>query len=127
MEKRYIELYDMALKATENSYAPYSKFFVGAALLTKDGDIYTGVNIENSSYSATICAERSAVCSAVTDGHREFEAMAIASAGSEAWPCGICRQVLFEFNEDMKIISGKDRDHLEVYILKDLLVKGFKL
>ena len=127
LDKKYVELYDIAAQVMENAYAPYSNFKVGAALLTEDGEIFTGVNVENASYGATVCAERSAVSNAVTAGKQNFEAMAIASSEGEPWPCGICRQVLLEFNGDMKVISGRNRDQLEIYILKDLLVKGFKL
>lgn len=127
MENKYKELYKTACLTKENAYAPYSNFKVGAAILTKKGEVYTGVNIENSSFGATICAERSAVCKAVTAGDLEFKAIAIASSGGEAWPCGICRQVLFEFNKDMDVITGSDENHLEVVKLSELLKNGFKL
>ena len=94
MDDNNINLYKKAKMIRENAYAPYSNFKVGAAILAKDGSIYTGVNIENSSYGATICAERSAVCTAVSLGQGNFEAIAITSSSGEAWPCGICRQVL---------------------------------
>lgn len=127
MEDKYINLYKKAKMIRENAYAPYSNFKVGAAILAKDGAIYTGVNIENSSYGATMCAERSAVCTAVSLGQRNFEAIAITSSSGEAWPCGICRQVLFEFNEDLLVITGKDENNLEIIKLKELLLHGFKL
>ena len=127
MEDKYINLYKKAKMIRENAYAPYSNFKVGAAILAKDGSIYTGVNIENSSYGATMCAERSAVCTAVSLGQRNFEAIAITSSSGEAWPCGICRQVLFEFNEDLLVITGKDENNLEIIKLKELLLHGFKL
>ncbi len=127
MDDRYINLYKKAKMIRENAYAPYSNFKVGAAILAKDGSIYTGVNIENSSYGATICAERSAVCTAVSLGQRNFEAIAITSSSGEAWPCGICRQVLFEFNEDLLVITGKDENNLKIIKLKELLLHGFKL
>ncbi len=127
MENKYKELYKTASLTKENAYAPYSNFKVGAAILTEKGEVYTGVNIENSSFGATICAERSAVCKAVTAGDLEFKAIAIASSGGEAWPCGICRQVLFEFNEDMDVITGSNENHLEVVKLSELLKNGFKL
>ena len=121
------ELYRIAKKATESAYAPYSGFSVGAALLTRDGNVITGVNVENSSYGATICAERTAFVKAVSEGHREFLAIAVASSGGSAWPCGVCRQFMFEFNEDLRVITGDDENHLEAFLLKELLLRGFKL
>ncbi|MBQ1484255.1 MAG: cytidine deaminase [Clostridia bacterium] len=121
------ELYRIALDATKNSYAPFSGFRVGAALLTKDGRLFTGVNVENSSLGATICAERTACVKAVSEGYREFEAIAVASPGEDAWPCGICRQFLYEFAPDLRVISGKDEDSLKEYRLYELLPEGFRL
>ena len=121
------ELFRMAVKASENAYVPFSNFHVGAALLTKDGQVYTGCNIENSSYGATICAERTAMVKAVSEGVREFEAIAIAGNGGTSWPCGICRQFMFEFSEDMRVISGENQDELKSYRLNELLLEGFKL
>ena len=125
--EEYMELMDYAVAASENSYAPYSGFHVGAALLSSDGSVYTGVNIENASFGATICAERSALSAAVSDGCREFEAIAVYSADGHPSPCGICRQVLLEFGEKIKVITYNDRDHLEIQELGDLLPKGFIL
>ena len=121
------ELFRMAVKASENAYVPFSNFHVGAALLTKDGQVYTGCNIENSSYGATICAERTAMVKAVSEGVREFEAIAIAGNGGTSWPCGICRQFMFEFSEDMRVISGDNEDELKSFRLNELLLEGFKL
>jgi len=121
------ELYRIAVKAAEKAYAPYSGFKVGAALLMSDGEVITGVNIENSSYGASICAERTAFVKAVSEGHRGFKAIAVASPQGRAWPCGICRQFMFEFNEDLRVISGDEEEHLESFLLKELLVNGFKL
>ena len=121
------ELFRMAVKASENAYVPFSNFHVGAALLTKDGQIFTGCNIENSSYGATICAERTAMVKAVSEGVREFEAIAIAGNGGTSWPCGICRQFMYEFSEDMRVISGENEDELKSYRLNELLLEGFKL
>ena len=97
------ELLSAAIQATKRSYAPYSKFQVGAALLGKNDVIYRGVNVENASYGLTICAERSAIFGAISDGQRQFELIAIASPGGVA-PCGACRQVLHEFAPDIKIL-----------------------
>ncbi|MGI6719454.1 MAG: cytidine deaminase [Anaerovoracaceae bacterium] len=120
-------LYRMAEQALVNSYAPYSDFRVGAALLTESGDVYTGVNVENSSFGATICAERTAFVKAVADGHRSFKAIAIASSGGQAWPCGICRQFMFEFGDSLTVITGEDENHLDVRDIKELLPEGFRL
>lgn len=121
------ELYLAAKKATENAYAPFSNFRVGAALLTQRGDVYLGVNVENSSYGATICAERAAVISAVTAGDREFAKIAIVANGHKVLPCGICRQFLYEFAPHLKIITGNSEDELEIYELCELLPGGFRI
>lgn len=126
-EEKMKELYRTAKGMLEKSYAPYSKFSVGAALLGQSGKIYTGVNVENSSFGATICAERTACVKAVSEGERNFSAIAIASSGGTAWPCGICRQFLSEFSDDIAVCTGADEDHLEVMKLSELLKKGFKL
>lgn len=121
------ELYLAAKKAAENAYAPFSNFRVGAALLTQKGDVYLGVNVENSSYGATICAERAAVISAVTAGDREFAKIAIVANGHKVLPCGICRQFLYEFAPNLKIITGSSEDELEIFKLSELLPNGFRL
>ena len=121
------ELYGIAEGMLGFSYAPYSKFRVGAALLGKNGKVYTGVNVENSSFGATICAERTAVTKAVSDGCQNFVAIAIASSGGEAWPCGICRQVLYEFCDHLPVITGTDEEHLRTLDITELLVEGFRL
>lgn len=123
----YKELYRKAVEAMPNAYAPFSKFDVGAALLTTTGEVFTGVNVENSSFGATICAERTACVKAVSEGFREFEAIAVVTSQGGGYPCGICRQFLYEFAPDLTVISGDDEDHLKIYSLKELLVEGFKL
>ena len=121
-------LYAEALKARENAYAPFSGFQVGAALLTEDGQVYTGVNIENSSYGATICAERTAFVKAISEGHRKFKALAVTAGDEqEALPCGICRQFLYEFSPELEIITGTDEEHLNIRTLEELLPLGFRL
>lgn len=121
------ELYRIANDVKENAYAPYSGFRVGAALLTRSGKVYTGVNVENASYGATLCAERGAVAKAVSEGEQEFRALAVASSAGEAMPCGICRQVLMEFEPELRVITGKDEEHLESYSLQKLLPGAFSL
>ncbi len=120
-------LFRQAQLALRNAYAPYSEFLVGAALLTESGEVYTGVNVENSSFGATICAERTAFVKAVSEGHRAFKAIAIASSGGKAWPCGICRQFMFEFGDELAVITGPDEDHLEKHDIQELLMEGFRL
>ena len=120
------ELLEEAKKARLKSYAPYSKFQVGAALLTKDGKIYHGCNIENASYTPTNCAERTAFFKAVSEGDREFEKIAIVGGkeGTEAddlcAPCGVCRQVMMEFcnPEEFQIILADGKDNMKVMSLK---------
>ena len=125
MEKK---LYAEALKARENAYAPFSGFQVGAALLTEDGQVYTGVNIENSSYGATICAERTAFVKAISEGHRKFKALAVTAGDEqEALPCGICRQFMYEFSPELEIITGTDEENLNIRTLEELLPLGFRL
>ena len=102
-------LLSLADEAAKKAYVPYSKFRVGAALLTKDGEVVQGCNVENSSYGLTNCAERTAVFAAVTQGHTEFTAIAIvqgddALGNAPCYPCGACRQVLVEFNPNMDVI-----------------------
>lgn len=121
------ELYDKAAEAMENAYAPFSKFKVGAALLTKCGRVFTGCNVENSSYGGTICAERTALVKAVSEGFRDFDAIAVAVSNGKAFPCGICRQFIYEFGSDIRIIAGENRNNLEEYIISELLPNGFKL
>lgn len=121
------ELFLKSREAAKNSYAPFSNFHVGAALLAKSGTVYTGVNVENSSLGGTICAERTAFTKAISEGEREFDAIAISGNGGEAWPCGICRQFMFEFAPDLIVITGDDEEHLEKMTLRGLLPHGFKL
>ncbi|ATW27321.1 cytidine deaminase [Candidatus Formimonas warabiya] len=112
----------LAEQAKEKAYAPYSQFRVGAALLTEEGKLFTGCNVENASYSLTNCAERTAVFSAVAAGCRNFSALAVTSdAQTYTYPCGACRQVLIEFNPDMKIIMGNINGEFIVRTAADLL------
>ena len=121
------ELYEKAAEVSENAYAPFSNFHVGAALLTSAGELYTGVNIENSSFGATICAERTAFVKAISEGERQFDAIAVYAKGAESIPCGICRQFMFEFAPDITVITGEDAEHLNIRTLGELLPVGFRL
>lgn len=126
-------LIEKAIEAREYSYSPYSHYKVGAALLTKSGKIYTGCNIENAAFSPTVCAERTAIFKAVSEGEREFEAIAIVGGpngelketGDFTGPCGVCRQVLMEFGPDIKIISANSVDEYFINTVADLTPKGF--
>ncbi len=131
MDKK--ELVKAALEARKLSYAPYSHFRVGAALLAKSGKIYTGCNIENAAYTPSNCAERTAFFKAVSEGEHDFTAIAITGGRENAAhlqicaPCGVCRQVMEEFcdEETFEIILGTDADDMQVYTLKELLPLGF--
>ena len=123
----YQKLYEKAREALQHAYAPYSGFHVGAALLTESGQVFTGVNVENATYGATICAERTAIVKAVSEGHRAFAALAVVSSQGEVSPCGICRQFLYEFGEDITVVTGEDQEHLHICPIKDLLPGGFRL
>ncbi len=121
----YKMLIEKAYEAMEYAYVPYSKFKVGAALLAKNGEIFTGCNVESASLGATNCAERTAIFKAVSEGVREFEAIAVVSSSKDfTYPCGICRQVIVEFGKDIDIIVAKDYDY-EVYKIDDLLPRSF--
>lgn len=128
------ELVRLAFEAMEHSYSPYSNFQVGAALLTADGTVYQGCNVENASYGAAICAERTAALKAVFDGKRVFKAIAVVGAhrdsapeeASYAYPCGICRQFLREFAApDMKIYVARTPDEILESTLWDMLPHSF--
>lgn len=116
----------LAKKAKEKAYAPYSGFRVGAALLTEEGEVFLGCNVENVSYGLTNCAERTAVFSAVAAGYRNFFALAVTSdSKTYTFPCGACRQVLVEFNPDMKIIMGNINDEYMIERAGSLLPCSF--
>ena len=127
-----IELFEIAECARANAYAPFSGFPVGAALLTAEGNIYTGVNVENSSFSGTICAERTAFVKAISEGERMFDTIAISAGHEPALPCGICRQFMYEFAPGLRIVTGPLHEELEdgglrVTTLDQLLPEGFVL
>lgn len=114
-----------ALEVQKRAYVPYSKFHVGAALLTEDDEIFTGCNIEVASYSATLCAERTAIFKAISEGHKNIKAIAIVGDTDFTYPCGICRQVIREFGKDAKIIIAKSEDEYREYTLEELLPHSF--
>jgi len=126
------ELVNAAIEATKRAYAPYSGFFVGAALLADSGKVYIGCNIENSSFSVTNCAERTALFTAVADGERKFKAIAVAGGKNgeiiaPCTPCGVCRQALSEFcDKDLKVLIARP-DGYDEYTLGELLPKSFEL
>ena len=120
------ELIKQALIARENSYSPYSNYKVGAALLTTNGKVYLGTNVENCGYSPCNCAERSAFFSAISNGDRKFTKLAVVgSSEGIAYPCGICRQVIVELAPNIEIICAKDENTYEVLTIKDLLPHAF--
>lgn len=126
------ELIKAAIAARANAYAPYSGFYVGAALLTEEGRIYTGVNVENASYPVGICAERSAFSAAVSAGERNFSAIAIIGGKGNILPkqycppCGMCRQFMSEFaGSDFTVIFAKNEDDYRLYKLSELLPRSF--
>ena len=120
------ELHDAALAAMERAYAPYSGFHVGAALLTRDGAIFSGCNVENAAYPAGICAERGAVTAAVLAGHRAFELLVLTTAaGDPTPPCGMCRQVLVEFAPALPVVSISRDGRIQHWTMSELLPQPF--
>ena len=137
-EEKFKELVKIAIKMQDRSYVPYSHFHVGAALLAKNGKIYTGCNVENAAYGPSNCAERTAIFKAVSEGDKDFAAIAIVGGPEEDLgkvvikdycpPCGVCRQVLSEFcDKDFQIILAKSPDDYKVYSLGELLPLSFSL
>ena len=125
-DKQRQQLIDEAVRVRTKAYAPYSHYQVGAALLTSSGKIFTGVNVENAAYPDTICAERSAVVSAVSAGEREFTAIAVATKNGGS-PCGSCRQVLSEFGLDIEVILVDDQGKLSARsTVRELLPGAFR-
>ena len=132
-DNQYKELVSAANSARGGSYSPYSHFAVGAALLAEDGTVFTGCNVENSSYSATLCAERVAIFHAVSKGYRNFTAIAVVGGPAgrdtegECQPCAVCLQVMAEFcDSDFEIITEDGKGGYNVYKFTDLLAKPFK-
>ena len=129
MDYDYKLLMEKAKKASKKSYSPFSKFAVGAAVLAKGGKIYTGCNVENSSFGMTICAERCAIFKAVSEGVREILAVAIFSPNEDdCYPCGACRQFMYEFQgEEEVVVITNHEDNLNIRKLSDFLPYGFKI
>lgn len=134
----YSELIKTAINMQNYSYVPYSHFHVGAALLAADGKVYTGCNIENAAYGPSNCAERTAIFKAVSEGEKDFTAIAIVGGPENSEgkptiadfcpPCGVCRQVMAEFcNKDFKIILAKSTTDYKIYTLGQLLPESFSL
>ncbi|MBU3142425.1 cytidine deaminase [Clostridium sp. CF012] len=123
----YKKLAKLAIDARENAYVPYSKFKVGAAVITEDDSIYTGCNIENASYGATNCAERTAIFKAVSEGHKKIKAIAIVGdMSTHTYPCGICRQVIVEFaTKDINIILVKSENDYIIKTMEEILPGAF--
>ena len=120
------ELCQKAIEMMDRAYIPYSRFPVGAALLCADGTVFTGCNIENAAYGCTICAERTAIVKAVSEGHRDFVRIAIAGTSADfCVPCGTCRQVMMEFAPGLEIICMNSKGESKKFALKELLPYGF--
>ena len=112
----------------KKAYAPYSNFKVGAAVLTIDGKIFTGCNVENSSYGLSICAERSAIFNAVSSGYKKFAKVAVVTDSEPpSSPCGACRQVIFEFGDDIEVIMANLKGDTKIIKISELLKDGFRL
>ena len=121
------ELVEKAFEMLERSYVPYSKFPVGAALLLKDGSVCTGCNIENAAYGSTICAERTAIVKAVSEGHRDdwVKLAVVGNSTDYCWPCGSCRQMLYEFCPKLEVLVAKGSGDFVSVPLYELLPHGF--
>ena len=126
MHPLYSELIELSIKAKKYSYSPYSKFSVGAALLTSKNKIYTGTNVESASYSLSICAERVAFTKDVSEGEKKFTAIAISASRKDyIYPCGACRQFMYEFGKNLDVIIIKSKNDFLIKKLSDLLPGAF--
>ena len=120
------ELVALAFAARERAYAPYSRFPVGAALECADGAVFTGCNVENAAYGSSICAERTALVKAVSEGKRAFRRLAIAGGAAHCFPCGACRQMLYEFAPALIVLAaGEDKSFVRLSLADELLPRGF--
>ena len=126
MEHSEKELIDAATKVRENSYAPFSNFRVGAAIETEDGQIIDGCNVESASYGLTVCAERVAIWKAISEGKRKIKHIAVVADTEELTPpCGVCRQIIWEFGGDIPVILANLQGKVETVQMKDLLPRAF--
>jgi len=126
VKKEYKKLINEAEKARKRAYTPYSKFKVGAAVLSVDGKIFTGCNIENASFGLTLCAERVAIFKAISEGSTKFEAIAVVGdTDKPCSPCGACRQVISEFGEDIPLIMANLKGDIKIKKIKELLPEAF--
>lgn len=126
MKKDLKELIELAIENKKNAYVPYSHFRVSAVVLTKDGEIFKGINIENASYPATICAERSALSAAISQGKKEIDTLVIVGDSDFTTPCGVCRQFMAEFfDEDTKIVIANSPEEYKIFTMEDLLPSSF--
>lgn len=120
------DLIQRALEIKKRAYAPYSNFHVACVVMTKSGKVFEGVNIENAAYSPTLCAERNALSSAITEGEKEFSYIVVTGDSDYTYPCGVCRQFIREFADDKtRIIVAKDEDSYKTYTIEDLLPYSF--
>lgn len=124
MTESWDNLIQLAIQARDNAYAPYSNYKVGAALLTTDGKVFLGCNVENASYGPSMCAERVAIFKAVSEGYKEFQAIAVATVNGGT-PCGVCRQVLREFAPNLVVIVSDVKSNHQVLTLAELLPHSF--
>jgi cytidine deaminase len=125
-DENYRNLLELAREASKKSYCPYSEFPVGAALLSGDGRVFTGCNVENASYGGTICAERTALVKAISEDCRDFSAIAVfCEKAHDAWPCGACRQFMSEFGVNIEVITEAADGSLQVLKVADLLPHMF--
>jgi cytidine deaminase len=118
------KLLEQAIEAREFSYSPYSNYKVGAALLTREGQVYKGCNIESASFTPSVCAERTAIFKAVSEGHRDFVALAVATSNGGS-PCGVCRQMMREFAPNLTVIVGDTAGNYQILTLPELLPHSF--
>jgi len=124
-KQAYKQLLDYAQQISKNSYSPYSKFKVGAAVLCEDNKVFCGTNVENASYGLSICAERVAIFTAIANGCKKIEAIAIYSKKGNVTPCGACRQVILEFSKNADVIYNVDEKNFKVIKISKLLPKSF--
>jgi cytidine deaminase len=121
------ELLRLANEVRERAYAPYSKFPVGAALLCRDGTVFTGVNVENAVNGLSLCAERVALFKAISEGRHDFSKIAVSCRGAHCRPCGACRQVLYEHAPDLEVLMGNPNGEFVRTTVRDLLPDAFSL